>query len=508
MRWPKPDILAARVAAAGPGARRSALLGALDFLAGRAAVAEDRLLAAWQAHDRARDASVGAAAATQLAVLCLVAGRITEAIEWGERAAAAGAAPPAVRHRALGVLAIALSVHGRGPEGLARLAFLPAAPAEVPRVYTDTLVLRGMARVWAEDLAGAIADLSTAAARLRAGVPLRGASQCLSHLAVAEYHLGYWDDAVMHAELAVSLARDADRVWDLGYLHTTAAVVPALRGDWEVASAHVRMATEAAQAVGDVGAVGAAATARAFLATARGDLEGVADAAAALRAAGGAQFLSLQAGYNWRSLEIDALIGLARPGQAEKALAELEALSPAGPPSALVAAARLRGDLAAAAGHQRRRRGGVPDRLAPRPGPADATGTGPAGDLRRPPAARRRPAAAGRRPAALGPAAPDHPGRPALPAGLRPGTRRRCRARRPETAPGLPGLTPAEQAVARLVGTGRTNRQAAAELYVSVKTVEFHLGHIFDKLGIRSRKDLITRISATLPPHPAGNLGS
>ena len=501
------DILAARVAAAGPGARRSGLLGALDFLAGRAAVAEDRLLAAWQAHDRARDASVGAAAATQLAVLCLVAGRIPEAIEWGERAAA-GAAPAAVRHRALGVLAIALSVHGRGPEGLARLAFLPAAPAEVPRVYTDTLVLRGMGRVWAEDLAGAIADLSTAAARLRAGVPLRGASQCLSHLAVAECHLGSWDDAVLHAELAVSLARDADRVWDLGYLHATAAVVPALRGDWEVASAHVRMATEAAQAVGDMGAIGAAATARAFLASARGDLEGVADAAAALRAAGGAQFLSLQAGYNWRSLEIDALIGLARPGQAEKALAELEALSPAGPPSALVAAARLRGDLACASGHLaaaaaafqtawRRAQGlRMPLELAQLE-ISDARRLRAAGQpqqaVARLRSARQRLITLGARPYLQ--VCDRELAAAAAPAG-------------PETVAALPGLTPAEQAVARLVGTGRTNRQAAAELYVSVKTVEFHLGHIFDKLGIRSRKDLTTRTSATLPPHPAGNLGS
>jgi len=56
--------------------------------------------------------------------------------------------------------------------------------------------------------------------------------------------------------------------------------------------------------------------------------------------------------------------------------------------------------------------------------------------------------------------------------------------------------------VARLVCTGSTNKQAAAELYVSVKTVEFHLGHIFDKLGIRSRKDLITRISAPPPAPP------
>jgi DNA-binding NarL/FixJ family response regulator len=76
----------------------------------------------------------------------------------------------------------------------------------------------------------------------------------------------------------------------------------------------------------------------------------------------------------------------------------------------------------------------------------------------------------------------------------------------PETAPAFVGLTPAEQSVARLVATGRTNRQAAAELHVSVKTVEFHLGHIFDKLGIRSRKDLITRLGPTATA-PTGALG-
>ena len=82
----------------------------------------------------------------------------------------------------------------------------------------------------------------------------------------------------------------------------------------------------------------------------------------------------------------------------------------------------------------------------------------------------------------------------------------------PATTPALPGLTPAEQAVARLVAAGHSNRQAASELYVSVKTVEFHLSHIFDKLGIRSRQDLIIRTgSPPAPPasHPRGsNLGS
>ena len=56
----------------------------------------------------------------------------------------------------------------------------------------------------------------------------------------------------------------------------------------------------------------------------------------------------------------------------------------------------------------------------------------------------------------------------------------------------------------RLVATGHSNRQAAAELYVSVKTSKFHLGNILAKLGIRSRKDLIARIGAP-PPHPEDN---
>jgi DNA-binding NarL/FixJ family response regulator len=73
----------------------------------------------------------------------------------------------------------------------------------------------------------------------------------------------------------------------------------------------------------------------------------------------------------------------------------------------------------------------------------------------------------------------------------------------PPATPALPGLTPAEQAVARLVAAGHSNRQAAGKLYVSVKTVEFHLGHIFDKLGIRSRQDLITRIGSP-QPRPGG----
>jgi DNA-binding CsgD family transcriptional regulator len=52
-------------------------------------------------------------------------------------------------------------------------------------------------------------------------------------------------------------------------------------------------------------------------------------------------------------------------------------------------------------------------------------------------------------------------------------------------------LTPQEVSVARLVATGRTNRQVADELVVSIKTVEYHLANVYGKLGIRSRQELL-----------------
>ena len=65
---------------------------------------------------------------------------------------------------------------------------------------------------------------------------------------------------------------------------------------------------------------------------------------------------------------------------------------------------------------------------------------------------------------------------------------------RPGGDPDLPGLTAQERRVARLVASGLSNREAAAQLYLSPKTVEYHLAHAFTKLGVRSRHQLIARI--------------
>ena len=52
------------------------------------------------------------------------------------------------------------------------------------------------------------------------------------------------------------------------------------------------------------------------------------------------------------------------------------------------------------------------------------------------------------------------------------------------------GLTAAERRVAVLVAEGRTNREVAAALFLTERTIASHLTHIYAKLGVRSRTEL------------------
>jgi DNA-binding NarL/FixJ family response regulator len=51
----------------------------------------------------------------------------------------------------------------------------------------------------------------------------------------------------------------------------------------------------------------------------------------------------------------------------------------------------------------------------------------------------------------------------------------------------LSDLTPREVEILQLVLAGRTNKAIAAQISISEKTVEFHLNHIYTKIGMRTR---------------------
>jgi DNA-binding CsgD family transcriptional regulator len=65
---------------------------------------------------------------------------------------------------------------------------------------------------------------------------------------------------------------------------------------------------------------------------------------------------------------------------------------------------------------------------------------------------------------------------------------------------GWDSLTETEHAVAELVAEGLSNQKVAARMFLSRHTVDFHLRHIFRKLGIDSRV-VLTRITLANGEH-------
>ena len=66
---------------------------------------------------------------------------------------------------------------------------------------------------------------------------------------------------------------------------------------------------------------------------------------------------------------------------------------------------------------------------------------------------------------------------------------------RKRTVETLDELTPQQVQVARLAASGQTNPEIGAQLFLSPRTVEWHLGKVFGKLGLNSRRELSAALS-------------
>jgi len=70
-------------------------------------------------------------------------------------------------------------------------------------------------------------------------------------------------------------------------------------------------------------------------------------------------------------------------------------------------------------------------------------------------------------------------------------------------APAAAQLSAREREIVALAAAGTSNKQIAATLHLSAKTVEYHLSRAYAKLGVRSRVELAAALSASASPSPS-----
>jgi DNA-binding CsgD family transcriptional regulator len=479
-------------------ALRDNVLGSLAMANGDAAAAEGLLHSAWSQSGSGTDPEVAATIAMQYAVHRY--GRLDAAgsVEWCRRALERTGPGTATRWTATTYLAHSLGYGGRTAESFAATEGAEGDPADPGFAWLQPRSARGLLRLVEDDLDGARTDLLSVATTASDLGILNTAAFGFASLARAEYLAGAWDDAVVHAERAVAVNIESGYSFTQWMVLGIAALVPAARGEW--AAAEAALDERPTRYPGDYErSVVAIAMGRAQLAEARLDHEGVLAALEPVLAFPFRDAVDEPGFWAWGDLYVDALVGVGRVAEADALLGRHEARSmQRGRLSSIARTARARGRVDAAAGRPERAEEAYVRALAaveqvPFPFERARVQLAAGGFLRR--AGQRRRAvdlldAARRGFAALG-AEPyvERCAKELAASGLHP-TARHDRDRA--------GLTSQELVVARLAAAGRTNREVAGELVVSVKTVEYHLRNAFQKLGITRRRQLPARL-AELP---------
>lgn len=498
-----------------PGPRSDAVRGHLAILRGRPAQADALLQKAWTDVDPATDPGTAAGICQRQVLHALARLNGRDLVTWAERAKriAPAGSPAAVEAQA--IEGLGLGFMGRYDEAERRYResdLLPEHGAQHQR--------REMGKGW---LHLAMDRVEEARAELAGAVPTEFAhgSQRISlwaqgWLARADFALGAWDDALRTVQSAVVMQEESGIELLRPLLHWSGAQIQALRGNWDAAAGHLERGAVASD--GYPAMLLPYCLAQAQVAETKADYDGVVRAlmpVLRMQRTGG---IDEPGFWPWQDHYANALVMIGRVEEADAFLVPHEQLAERrGHRTTRARLAYVRGRIHAANGDIDAARSSFLGGLAqldglPLPFARARVKFAYGQSFRR--AGKRREAAAvlteardlfavlgagayvdrcSREMRAAGVASDEHPGSG--------GAGRAAQGH----AAGQPDLTEQEKAVAALVASGLSNKEAAAELYVSVKTVQYHLTRIYSKLGVTSRSGLAAVYPGSSSSAPGGS---
>jgi DNA-binding CsgD family transcriptional regulator len=484
-----------RVEGCGEGPLRSLVLGQLAWEEAASTPAESWFLAASEsAGGPEPDGEVAAAALGHLGTLYYTQGRGREAVDAATRLLALGNLPGELERTGWIALAAGTAADHGAAAALDRLASRLPQPAESVRAAdADLLIVRGTLGFYAGRTTAAITDLRAAIRLARHGAAAAQLPRAHMQLAQLLLYSGEWDEALVHARTALSLVSGERRIWIDAQVHAALARLFGGRGEWQRSDEHLAAAAAAAAEAGTIEAVVTTHVAQAAVARARNDPEQVVKVLAPLVA--NTRLIPMATSLAWWPGLIEAMID---GGELARAAEQIELLDTAARQRDLNMQARIEGaraHLEAARGRPQLA-GSSYDRAI-----ALLTADDPLldraglhhrfGQLLAARGGSRRQAIDQLRVARdLFAEAGAEPFLSRVEADL--ASHGITAGRRGSRSP--LELTDRERDVAVLVAKGMTSREVAAELYVSQKAVDYHLGHIFAKLGITSRRELRDRV--------------
>lgn len=368
-------------------------------------------------------------------------------------------------------------------------------PTDGCTIYSSARVVNGLVQLWAGDLDAAERVLKTELAAYEGRGRYVARDEILCYLAHLELRAGRWDQAARHAEECLEIGEESGHHRGRGQNLVPRAWLAALRGDLEAAERDAReglaLSREYADSLAGAGC-------RAVLGLADLSQDRAESAAAHLLEA--VTFLRRTATPEPAVLPVvaDALEALVQAGRLDEAgsIVDDDRLMGrlAGHPAPRLIALRGLAEYRAALGDLDGAADALQEALATevlRSWPFDRARTVlAAGVLER----RRKHRAEARPLMEEAVTGLETLGAPRWAA--------RARVELGRLGAGVDGaeLSPTEQRMVELVLAGLTNREAAAALFVSVKTVEANLSRVYRKLGVRSRSELV-RVLVSSRPH-------